>query len=89
MADAFDDELSTLPSGDQGMELGIITESSKYPDFAVETRRKETFLTWPAANHKLASEMIEHQLFYTGTTITVGKVASVPENLEHVCLMRW
>ena len=47
-------------------ELGIITDIAVSPEFAVETRRADTFLTWPAANHKLSSEMIEHFLYYTG-----------------------
>ena len=47
-------------------ELGIITDAVDSPDFAVESRRAATFLTWPAANHKLSSEMMEHCLYYTG-----------------------
>ena len=54
------------PAPSNMSELGIITDGAKTPEFAVESRRKATFRTWPASNKKLASEMIEHQLFYTG-----------------------
>ncbi|XP_067951960.1 E3 ubiquitin-protein ligase XIAP-like, partial [Watersipora subatra] len=64
LADIFNDDAHPLPSTEA--ELGIITESTKHPEFAVDSRRKDTFLTWPSGNSKLASEMIEHQLFYTG-----------------------
>ena len=63
---AFDEEPITLPSADPSQELGIIEEAARYPEFAVSARRRETFLTWPAGNHKLASDLLEHQLFYTG-----------------------
>ncbi|XP_067948753.1 baculoviral IAP repeat-containing protein 7-like [Watersipora subatra] len=64
LADIFNDDALPLPSTET--ELGIITESTKHPEFAVDSRRKDTFLTWPSGNSKLASEMIEHQLFYPG-----------------------
>ena len=69
MAGDFWNGPSTLASGDQQMELGISTVHPKYPEFAVEAKRKETFLTWPAASQKLDSEMIAHQLFYSGMKI--------------------
>ncbi|XP_067948757.1 baculoviral IAP repeat-containing protein 7-like [Watersipora subatra] len=64
LADIFNDDALPLPSTET--ELGVVTESMKHPEFAVDSRRKDTFLTWPSGNSKLASEMIEHQLFYTG-----------------------
>ena len=60
------EEDSFSSSSQFSAELGIITDIVDSPEFAVETRRADTFLTWSAANQKLSSEMIEHFLYYTG-----------------------
>lgn len=62
-----DTSATSATSADQiTVDLGIITDVVKQPDFAVLSRREDTFLTWPTTNKKLASEMIEHDLYYTG-----------------------
>ena len=60
--------LVMLAANSQNMtvELGIITDSSIHPGFAVPTRREDSFLTWPVENKKLAAEMSECMLFYSG-----------------------
>lgn len=64
MADSF---ITQLPS-----ELGIITDGAKCPEFAVAARRVATFITWPASNAKLASEMIDHLLYFTGVFVVIN-----------------
>ena len=58
MAAVFDGA-PLLPSGYQQRD-------SKYPEFAEEYKRSDTFLTWPHTNHITAETMADHYLFYTG-----------------------
>lgn len=68
MSQLFDDVESLLPSADRqiSQDLGIITDTTKHPQLAVDSRREATFLTWPRTNRKMAAEMIEAKLFYLG-----------------------
>ena len=46
--------------------LGIITDSSRFSQLAVVSRRSETFLTWPTGLSKQPEDFVNKGLFYTG-----------------------
>lgn len=48
-------------------DLGIVTTSSRYVQMAVDSRRSETFLTWPSGMSKQPPDFVSKGLFYTGT----------------------
>lgn len=72
--------MPTTSAQNMSQALGIITDSSAHPGFAVPTRREDSFLTWPVENKKLAAEMVECMLFYSGRLcerIGVGAVKMI------------
>jgi len=46
--------------------LGIVTDKPKHPEYAIMTKRLESFETWPRSNPMRPQYLAEAGLVYTG-----------------------